>query len=205
MYITTKENVLASVNAETGAIVWRQIFERGERGTVHFLHLVDADADFGSFNDEHRTPEHSTLVTVSGNHNLYLIRGWNARNGNVLWEWTISAPATTTTTADDAVDPNIQTVWYYETNVLYQSVIHRGSHIDVTAYPATGGQPMLQPQKIDLTKIPTEDCLLIPPYLACKNADAISIIDISTVNEYDLVENLKSPNIEMVQVCLTFV
>lgn len=196
MYIVTKENVLASVNAETGAIVWRQIFERDDRGAVVYLHLVDDNVHDSQLSEHYRRPEDSTLVTVSGTRNLYLIRGWNARNGNLLWEWTIP------TSNVAAHDPNVHIVWYYETNILYQGIINWGSHVDVTAFPGQGGQPLIPPQKVDITKIPRDKCVVSGPYLVCENVEgeSVSAIDISVVNEHSVVEDVVKPSLELIEV-----
>lgn len=197
VYIATKENVLASVNVETGNIIWRQVLERGDRGTIHYLHLIDEDQEYSSA--DYKRVEDRTLVTVSGTRQLYLVRGWNARTGNVLWEWTIP------TAGANLNDPNVEVAWFFETNVLYQATIIWGSHIDLFAHPGQGGQPYIPPQEIDLKEIKRESCVLASPYLICENAGgkSVSAIDLSIKEERPLVENVVSPKIGLIQVFIT--
>lgn len=54
-----------------GAIIWRQILEKGEHGTIQAMY-VDVE-----------------MVTVSGS-GPFTVRGWNANLGSMLYEWSVS-------------------------------------------------------------------------------------------------------------------
>ncbi|XP_070561640.1 ER membrane protein complex subunit 1-like [Ptychodera flava] len=65
--VATESNVLASLNARTGEIVWRQIFQSGDSGRIDAMHHKE-----------------NTLLTLSGN-GKYL-RSWDTATGNLIWE-----------------------------------------------------------------------------------------------------------------------
>ncbi|XP_066921649.1 ER membrane protein complex subunit 1-like [Clytia hemisphaerica] len=68
VYTVTQHNVLAALNARTGKIVWRKVFEP-KQGVIQRL-ILNAN----------------TLLTVSGNRKI--VRSWDTAKGNLLWEST---------------------------------------------------------------------------------------------------------------------
>lgn len=56
----------------TDEILWRQILERGDQGSVQLLH-VDVE-----------------MVSVTGS-GPYTVRGWNTNSGSLLYEWSIAS------------------------------------------------------------------------------------------------------------------
>lgn len=66
IYIATEHNVLAALNARTGHIVWRKVFEP-QNGVIHRL-----------------LSNTNSLLTVSGDGKI--VRSWDTVKGNVQWE-----------------------------------------------------------------------------------------------------------------------
>lgn len=197
-YVITKENVLASLNAENGAIAWRQIFERDDRGTIHHLHLIGDGND--AYNDQsveraYKRPEDSTLLTISGTPNLYLIRGWNARSGNLNWEWPI-----TSNSQVNQNNQNVETIWYNEGNTLYHSVITWGSQIEIASYLTRSGQVLLQTLKVDISNIQKEKCVIVVPYLVCGTDNAVGAIDLTNGMDAVIVKDVQSPQLKVLRV-----
>lgn len=191
VYISTTENVLASLNADTGTIIWRQILERGDRGTINFLNLVSdlSDADEYGVERANRRPEDSTLLTVTGTNALYLVRGWNARSGNLAWEWT-----TTLST------PKADIYWYKELNTLYAVAITWGIQIETTYYQYKTGQQLLKGQQISISGVSKESCVISLPYVICADQHSAISIDVTSGLSHELVSNPQSQTLQVVQV-----
>ena len=66
IFIITEQNVLAALNARTGQIVWRKVFEP-DSGIIYKL-ILNANS----------------LLTVSGQSKV--VRAWDSSKGNFLWE-----------------------------------------------------------------------------------------------------------------------
>jgi len=66
IYVSTEHNVLAALNARTGQIVWRKVFEP-ENGIINKL-ILNAN----------------NLLTVSGDSKI--VRAWDTNKGHILWE-----------------------------------------------------------------------------------------------------------------------
>lgn len=66
VFVSTEANVLAALNARTGQIVWRKVFERQDGVINKLLHSS------------------KLLLTVSGNGRV--VRSWDPLYGNILWE-----------------------------------------------------------------------------------------------------------------------
>nr|CAD7589368.1 unnamed protein product [Timema genevievae] len=139
VFLATEENVVAALNLKSGDILWRHVLEKGSEGVIRFL-SVDTD-----------------VVTVSGNKDTLLVRGWDPSGGILQWEWPL--PKT-----DHRVE---DTHWYMSGSKLYQVTPVALSHVEVTAYNVgTGG-------KISAHSVPakwiadTSKCILTTSYLAC--------------------------------------
>lgn len=70
VFLSTESNVLAALNARTGQIVWRQVFERKDNIINTLLH------------------NSNLLITLSGNGRV--VRSWDPNKGHLLWESTSS-------------------------------------------------------------------------------------------------------------------
>lgn len=70
--VATEQNVVAALSLKSGDIIWRQILEPEENGSI-FLLSVDKE-----------------VLTVSGKSSP-LVRGWNLEHGHLLWEWGVSS------------------------------------------------------------------------------------------------------------------
>lgn len=148
--VATEENVLAALNAKTGSILWRKVLEKGDRGSIRLLHVPNNWVRSGETDEE--------LITVSGS-SPALIRGWNARTGNIEWEWTL-----TPTTPQAAANA----IWFYDTLYLYHVVPVFGSHLELTAYFASTGQQVKSTTtRIAATWISEDSCVLASTVYAC--------------------------------------
>nr|CAD7259238.1 unnamed protein product [Timema shepardi] len=139
VFLATEENVVAALNLKSGDILWRHVLEKGSEGVIRFL-SVDTD-----------------VVTVSGDKDTLLVRGWDPSGGILQWEWPL--PKT-----DHRVE---DTHWYMSGSKLYQVIPVALSHVEVTVYNVgTGG-------KISAHSVPakwiadTSKCILTTSYLAC--------------------------------------
>lgn len=61
--IATEENVVASLHLKTGLIAWRQVLEDPATNSIAFMNV------------------NKVITTVSGNSNLYYVRGWDVSSG----------------------------------------------------------------------------------------------------------------------------
>ncbi|KAK6629962.1 hypothetical protein RUM43_003783 [Polyplax serrata] len=66
--VASEQNVLAALSLKTGDIIWRQILESDDNGTIKLL-SIDKE-----------------ILTISGT-NSPLVRGWDMEHGYLLWEW----------------------------------------------------------------------------------------------------------------------
>lgn len=148
--VATNENVLAALNAKTGSILWRKVLEKGDRGSIRFLHVPSNWERSGVAEEE--------LITVSGS-SPALIRGWNARTGNIEWEWTLTP--TTQLAAANAF-------WFYDKLYLFHVVPVFGSHLELTAYFASTGQQVKSTTtRIEAAWIGQDSCVLASTVYAC--------------------------------------
>lgn len=195
VYVSTKENVLASLNADTGAITWRQILEKGDRGTIRLFHLISDSAD--SPNDQsveraNRRPEDSILVTVTGTSSLYLVRGWNARSGNLAWEWSI-------TPTNQNGDENV--VWFYEKSTIYYGVPTWGSQLEITSYNVKNGQATQKgSRKISISSVTKENCKIVSSFLVCSSGSEIVSFDVRSGSKQTVAKTAGRARVEVVRV-----
>lgn len=179
VYVSTEENVVAGLSVDTGAIVWRQVLERGDRGTIKYLHLInDESINTKSVRLNHKRDDDGSLITVTGT-NLILVRGWNVRTGNLVWEWT--------STPKSSVDSH----WFYENSILYEVVPSwETSTAEVFEYNAKTGQ-VVQPaaKRISLRSFQALNCDFIKSYLVCSSNNEITSIDLRTDTITPLVKS----------------
>lgn len=160
LIVTTEENVLAALNTKTGDLLWRKVLEKGDRGSIRLLHIP---------NNWERPATEEELITVSGS-SPALVRGWNARTGNIEWEWTLTP--TTPLAATNAI-------WFYDTLYLYHVVPVFGSHIELTAYFASTGQQVKSTTtRIAAAWITQESCVLASTVYACAVKGQVIGIDL---------------------------
>lgn len=170
MYVSTEENVLAALSADSGAIVWRQVLERGDRGTIKYLHLIDDETtNVNSVRLNNKRDDDGSLITVTGT-NLILVRGWNVRTGNLAWEWTIIPK--------NPVDSH----WFYEKSTLFQVVVSwETSTAEVFEYNARTGQLVQSvASSISLRSLQAPKCDFIKSYLVCSLNNEVKSIDLRT-------------------------
>lgn len=170
MYVSTEENVVAALSTDSGAIVWRQVLERGERGTIKYTHLInDESTNANSVRLNNKRDDDGSLITVTGS-NLILVRGWNVRTGNLDWEWTI--------TPKNSVDSH----WFYDKSILYYVVPSWGSStVEVHEYNARSGQFVQTVGKnISLRPFQAANCDFVKSHLVCSSNNEIISIDLRT-------------------------
>lgn len=170
MYVSTEENVVAALSADTGSIVWRQVLERGDRGAIKYLHLInDESTNANSVRLNNKRDDDGSLITVTGT-SLILVRGWNVRTGNLAWEWII--------TPKSLVDSH----WFYEKSILYHVLTSwETSSAEVFEYNArTGHLVQSTAKRIPLRSSQATKCDFIKSYLVCSGDNEITSIDLRT-------------------------
>lgn len=188
IFVSTDEHVVASLSAETGAIVWRQVLEKSERGEIKLLHLLNDEATNANSVRLNNRDEDAGLITVSGT-NVVLVRGWNVHSGNLAWEWSVT-PTTN--------PPNSEPYWFYEQSYLYSVVPNwSGSHVVLTAYNAKTGQEINQSgaRKIPIKSIQKENCDFIKSYLVCVINNEIIATDLKTGDTKSLGQSSTQPRV----------
>lgn len=170
VYVSTEENVVAALSADTGAIVWRQVLERGDRGTIKYLHLISDDStNANSIRLNNKRDDDGSLITVTGT-SVIVVRGWNVRTGNLAWEWIV--------TPKSAVESH----WFLNGSILYQVVPSwQTSSAEVFEYNARTGQVVQSAaRRISLQSFQASKCDFIKSYLVCSGSDEIVSIDLRT-------------------------
>ncbi|XP_037296873.1 ER membrane protein complex subunit 1 isoform X2 [Manduca sexta] len=138
LIVATEENVLAALNLKTGQVVWRHVFESASTGNIQLLHVTEK------------------VVTVTGA-NPYLVRGWDASTGVLLWEWSL-------TLQND--EHSEFSEWWVHQGMLVHMLPVFGSHLEVTMYQLVTGQNRGSTSK--LPAVWTNDgCVLSKPYYTC--------------------------------------
>lgn len=156
---------MAALNTKTGEILWRKVFEKNDRGDIKLLH-VQSDP-----NKINRPNADDGIITVSGS-NPALVRGWDAKTGNIEWEWSLTPTSVT----------NLEhTIWFYDNLYIYHVVPVYGAHIELTAYYASTGQQVKQTStKIAAAWINKNACVLAAPYFTCVVKNQIISIDLTS-------------------------
>lgn len=180
--VATEENVLASLNAKTGDIIWRQIFEKSPRGTIQLLHVSNDRKNVIVANSNSAS---SDVLTVSGC-NPSIVRSWNSNTGNLITEWTLTP---------NSPEKAEEGFWFYNSNYLYHVIPVWESHLEITGYhPSTGQQKMATTSKIIADWISKENCVLALPFYACLINNKIVAVNLIS-EKSDLISKTLDSNI----------
>ncbi|XP_050312086.1 ER membrane protein complex subunit 1 [Anthonomus grandis grandis] len=120
--VATEENVLASLNLNSGEIQWRQVLEDPTRHQIEYLR-VEKD-----------------ILTVSGAKNTWLVRTWEIHTGTLLNEWTITG------------DRTVKSAFTVDKDKLYHIVPLLGSQVEITSYTLKGVRSELRKVPAPWTK-----------------------------------------------------
>lgn len=138
--VGTEENVLASLHLKNGQIGWRHVLEN-----KHSLELLHLGTD---------------IVTVSGDGNIFYIRGWDITYGTSNFEWTIYP------------EKDVTSKWLINNDKLIHVVPILNSHLEITTYQYNTGQNTGSTAKVAANWITDLDkCVLTGVYWACVTSD----------------------------------
>lgn len=179
--MATDENVLAAISSKSGEILWRKIFETDDtRGEIKFLYVTRNG----------KTISHSTeqspfdIITVNGN-NPFFFRGWNMINGNLQWEWSITATSP---------NPESSQFFFNDYNIYHVLPVWN-SHIELTEYHAsTGQQTKATTTSISAGWISKEKCVLSGQYFACIVKAQLLVIDLLADQNNLRTKAIESPD-----------
>lgn len=163
--VATEENVLAALSSKTGEILWRRIFETDDsRGEIKFLHVSREQRNVVNRNGD---PDPFGIITVSG-HNPALIRGWDINTGNLAWEWPLVA-----------IGDNSHGKYFFKDSYIHHVMPVWGSHIEVTEYHASTGQPKTsKSSRISAGWISEKNCVFTSQYFTCLVKEQLLVLDI---------------------------
>lgn len=158
--------MLATISCKTGEILFRRILESSPRGELKFLHFNQNTKNVAAQSSSSNSFD---LLTVSGT-NPALIRGWDVSNGNLAWEWSM------TPLQQDKAE---HSMWFYNDYSLFHVLPVWNSHIELTEYHASTGQPMKSTtKKISFSWIAEDKCVLSKSYFACLVNGQLLITDL---------------------------
>lgn len=169
----TTENVLAVLSAKSGAIIWRKVFEKHERGAIKYVHVDTDPTSLMRRTSGGGATDSNDIITVSGV-NPALVRGWDSRTGNLGWEW--SLVPLNPVAAEHAV-------WFYDRLYMHHVVPHFGSHLEVTVYDGSTGQQTKQTSaRIQAAWTTLDGCVLAAPYYACVVGAEVVAVDLTATD-----------------------
>lgn len=179
--VATDENVLAAISSKNGEILWRKVFETDNaRGEVKFLHVTRDSKSVSTHSDQ--SP--FDIITVNGN-NPFFFRGFNMNNGNLIWEWAL--------TATSQNPENSQ--FFFNDYYIYHVLPVWNSHIELTEYHASTGQQIKSTtSSITARWISKEKCILSGQYFSCVVKDQLLIIDLLADQNNLRTKAIVSPN-----------
>uniref|UniRef100_A0A1A9Z6J0 ER membrane protein complex subunit 1 n=1 Tax=Glossina pallidipes TaxID=7398 RepID=A0A1A9Z6J0_GLOPL len=170
LLVSTRENVLASLCPETGELMWRQVFESGIRGDIKLMQISSTSTASDNTAAARISSSHGfDMLTVQG-HNPALIRGWNSNMGLSEWEWSLMPLQ-----SGRAID----SFWFYSKSMLYHVLPIWQSHLEVTQYFASSGQPLGNTAKIAASWIDKEKCTLSGIYYTCLEKQQLITLDLT--------------------------
>lgn len=170
LIVSTRENVVSSLCPKTGEIIWRQVFETGDRGNIKLLQLSSSPGMADSTAAATTGSSHGfDMLTVQG-HAPALVRGWNSNTGHLEWEWSLMPLQT---------DKAVNSLWFYRSSILYHVIPVWKSHLEVTEYFATSGQTTGNTAKITAPWITKEKCILAGVYYACVEGNKLISLDLT--------------------------
>ncbi|XP_070498350.1 ER membrane protein complex subunit 1 isoform X2 [Chironomus tepperi] len=180
--VATDENVLAAISSKNGDILWRKVFETDNtRGEIKFLHVTRDGKSIASHSSEQSPFD---IITVNGN-NPFFFRGYNMNNGNLLWEWSITATSQ---------NPENSQFFFREHNIYHVLPVWN-SHIEVTEYHAsTGQQSKPTTSSIFAAYITKDNCVLSGQYFACIVKEQLLVIDLIADQNNLRTKAIESPN-----------
>ncbi|KAK7866597.1 hypothetical protein R5R35_010431 [Gryllus longicercus] len=178
VFVSTEENVVAALNLKSGNIIWRQVLEKKEQGTIHFMNITS-----------------EAVITVSGT-NPVNVRGWDLNGGFLLWDW--SFPLHVFISSEE------ENKWFLSDTELKLYHISLGSEIIVKPYELTSGRA-LEGSKLPLPLASKPSCVVAAPYIACIESvggnPILHTVSITAVNSKPVSKPLK-PLIENTEVTL---
>ncbi|KAL7051439.1 hypothetical protein ACKWTF_004466 [Chironomus riparius] len=180
--VATDENVLAAISSKNGDILWRKVFETDNtRGEIKFLHVTREGKSIASQSGDQSPFD---IITVNGN-NPFFFRGYNMNNGNLLWEWSITATSQ---------DPE-NSLFFFKEYSMYHVLPIWNSHIEVTEYHAsTGQQSNPTTSSIFAAYITKDNCVLNGQYFACIVKEQLLVIDLIADQNNLRTKAIESPN-----------
>lgn len=160
--------MLASLNAETGNLIWRQVYEYTDRGKIHLLApIIDEPNDVTSTEVRRRIDDNSILLTISGS-GLVLGRAWNLRTGNLAFEWTITQ-----------TNPSTEIYWFYDQSAVYSVTPIWGSRLEVNGYSVKSGYNTFT-KEIQIGGIQKNDCDFSQSFLICQTGNQVQVVNLKT-------------------------
>ncbi|KAL9895126.1 ER membrane protein complex subunit 1 isoform 1-T1 [Glossina fuscipes fuscipes] len=183
LLVSTRENVLASLCPETGELMWRQVFENGIRGDIKLMQISSTSTASDNTAAARISSSHGfDMLTVQG-HNPALIRGWNSNMGLSEWEWSLMPLQ-----SGRAID----SFWFYSKSMLYHILPIWQSHLEVTQYFASSGQPLGNTAKIAASWIDKEKCTLSGIYYTCLEKRQLITLDLTADQPKIMYEDLEN-------------
>lgn len=170
-YVSTKENVVAALDAESGEIVWRQVLEKGERGSIQaLLFLNDDNSNPNSVRADYGRNDEGNLISVSGE-TFSIVRGWSTLTGNLAFEWTTSAEKNTA-----------EAHWFHRSSSLFQVVPSWENAVaTVYEYNTKNGQILTaNTKKVPLKTTRPEDCDFVDSFLVCSSNNEVLSVNLQT-------------------------
>nr|XP_018911918.1 PREDICTED: ER membrane protein complex subunit 1 isoform X1 [Bemisia tabaci] len=154
LFLASKENVLASIDFNSGNIKWRHVLEKDPLGNIKLLHME------------------KVVITVTGT-SSFLIRGWQPNTGFLDFQWSLPRPAI----------PNLKDVLFWaQNNRLYQLVLLTKGNIEVGIFNILSGTKIKPSYTIPLTWIPhVSSCSISNGVLLCASEsgalNAVTFLD----------------------------
>ncbi|CAH1114196.1 unnamed protein product [Psylliodes chrysocephalus] len=143
--VVTDENVLASLNANNGQIVWRQVLETPKDNTVKLLY-IDRD-----------------IYTINGALNGWIVRGWDIMTGSLVTEWSIPT---------EKMDISEFLVL---DGRLVNIVPIVGSHLEISTYYLSTGELIGKTSKISTPWLTdASNCIFAKSYYICISSNDYS-------------------------------
>lgn len=186
LIVGTKQNVLATINVESGQISWRRILEKGNRGSIQFVGpIIEENPNALRVSDSKEAERYA--ITVTGT-TFVLVRSWNIKTGNLAWEWTFN---NSTATNDEKAH------WLLSKSILYHvSLISESSSLEISSYNVKTGY--LNSNKIIQIPVPAnqiQNCDFIKSFLVCSTNTEVVAIDLINGSEKVIAKTSARANV----------
>lgn len=121
-----------------GEIKWRNVLEKGNRGVINLLYIVN-----------------NVIFVVSGS-DVVIIRGWNAKHGYLTHQWSlqqneyvlyiksIKSSHSCVILSDFRSEEPQQVLWLAHEIILYRVVIKSNNIIDFTSFKIFNGEKLAE-------------------------------------------------------------